>query len=250
MESEQIQEKHYDRIAEEYEKHYNDKYGRRYYWKFLCEPLLDKINLAGKKVLDGMCGSGEMTSYLLSRGAVVTGLDISNKVIEMYQDKWKLCRGVQGSICRTKFEDNSFDVVVVAAGLHHVQPDINKAILEIHRILKPGGDFFFIEPHKNSMYESFREIWYAKDNLFEENEESIDLNFLKKTFVNKFQFIKNKYAGNIAYFFVWNSLIFRIPLKAKKYYSPLLILIESILDPLMFKWNSTLVECHWKKELF
>jgi ubiquinone/menaquinone biosynthesis C-methylase UbiE len=42
------------------------------------------------------------------------------------------------------FPDNSFDFVYGASILHHL--DIKKAILEIHRVLKPNATILFLEP--------------------------------------------------------------------------------------------------------
>ncbi len=42
------------------------------------------------------------------------------------------------------FEDNSFDIVFGSAILHHL--DFERSLLEIKRVLKPGGVMFFAEP--------------------------------------------------------------------------------------------------------
>ena len=56
--------------------------------------MLEGLNLAGMNVLDAMCGSGQTTEYLLARGATVTGLDISNQVVEIFRARWS---GSEGS---------------------------------------------------------------------------------------------------------------------------------------------------------
>ncbi|MFM7032339.1 MAG: class I SAM-dependent methyltransferase, partial [Bacteroidota bacterium] len=43
-----------------------------------------------------------------------------------------------------EFEDNTFDIIVGSAILHHL--DLDKAYKELHRCLKPGGKAVFIEP--------------------------------------------------------------------------------------------------------
>ncbi len=43
-----------------------------------------------------------------------------------------------------KFEDNTFDMVFGVAILHHL--DFEKAVKEIARVTKPGGDILFVEP--------------------------------------------------------------------------------------------------------
>ena len=69
--SEQLQQDHYDQIADEYEAHYSDACSLEYRRKFIYEPMFEGIDLSGMKVLDAMCGSGQTTEYLLSRGALV-----------------------------------------------------------------------------------------------------------------------------------------------------------------------------------
>src|SRR4029079_13137889 len=83
--SELLQQEHYDRIAADYEAHYSDEWSVEYRRRFIYEPMFDGLNLADMQVLDAMCGSGQTTRFLLTRGASVTGLDISNEVVETFQ---------------------------------------------------------------------------------------------------------------------------------------------------------------------
>src|SRR2546428_7748760 len=40
------------------------------------------------------CGSGQMTAYLLSKGAQVTGLDISGEGIRSFEQLWPTCDAI------------------------------------------------------------------------------------------------------------------------------------------------------------
>src|SRR5882762_6007733 len=93
--SEQLQQDHYDQIADEYEAHYSDACSLEYRRKFIYEPMFEGIELSGMKVLDAMCGSGQTTEYLLSRGAQVTGLDLSSEVISSFKSRWSGCDAIQ-----------------------------------------------------------------------------------------------------------------------------------------------------------
>src|SRR5262249_265950 len=146
-----LQAEHYDKIADEYESHYGDAYSLRYRDRFINAPLLDNLDLAGRDILEGLCGSGTVTGDLLKRGARVTGLDISARMMEAFRARWPECRGILGSMFDTKLPDDSFDGIVIVGGLHHLHPDIDRAMDEIYRILKPGGSFCFIEPHSGSL---------------------------------------------------------------------------------------------------
>src|SRR5690242_17419613 len=93
--SERQQQKHYDEIAADYETHYSDEWSLEYRRRFIYEPMFEGIDLSGMEVLDAMCGSGQTTSYLLTRGAKVTGLDISNEVIDQFQSRWTEAKAVK-----------------------------------------------------------------------------------------------------------------------------------------------------------
>ncbi len=225
VEFQERQKRHYDKIASHYKKHYYDKFSQSYREEFINKPLLDGIELSGKKVLDVMCGSGGLTQFLLKRNALVTGLDISKEQIEFFKRELG-CNYICTSIFENSIEDNSFDCIVVVSGLHHLHPRVNEAIDEIHRILRPSGYFCFYEPHTGSIPDFFRRIWYKIDRLVENSEAAIDLCKLKKDFSSKFDFISQTYTGGPAYLFVLNSMMFRIPLPFKSLISMFLLKME------------------------
>ncbi len=211
------------------------------------ECMFEDMNVSGLRVLDAMCGSGETTDYLLRKQCRVTGLDISAKAIRNYGEHWPSCDAHCASILSTGFEGNSFDCVVIVGGLHHLHPHISEAINEVYRVLKPGGYFCFAEPHKGSIPDRIRQFWYRHDSLFAENEAAIDVEALEREFASRFKFIRQEYGGNLAYLFVLNSMVFRIPLRLKPFYSPVLLKIESMLERFQGKRLSCIVICQWKK---
>src|SRR5215813_4166978 len=109
--TERQQQQHYDNIAADYEAHYSDEWSIEYRRRFIYEPMLEGLNLAGTKVLDTMCGSGQTTEYLLAHGADVTGLDISNEVIEKFQTRWTNATALNRSLLDSGLPDNTFDCV-------------------------------------------------------------------------------------------------------------------------------------------
>lgn len=246
-EAETLQKEHFDAIASEYAAHFGDTWSQMYRRRFINEPMLENIDLSGAKVIDAMSGSGETTGYLLEKGALVTGVDISQKELDLFQKRFPNCNTKCTSILSTDMESNFYDCVVVVGGLHHLQPNVLDAINEIHRVLKVGGYFCFVEPHKGSFPDQVRQLWYKFDSLFAENEVAIDLEQLKAQSLQKFKFIKEDYKGNIAYLLVLNSLIFRIPLRLKSIYSPLLIGIESMVQKIQGRLFSCFVICQWMK---
>lgn len=249
LDAENLQKHHYNSIASKYRAHYGDKWSQRYRHKFINEPMLGNINLSGMEVLDAMCGSGETTEYLLSKGARVTGLDISEEEIRHFKERFPNCKVYCDSILSTAFPSDLFDYVVVVGGLHHLSPNCSLAINEIYRILKPGGFFCFYEPHKGSFPDLVRQFWYRRDKLFAANEAAIDLDILKQMFSRQFEFLKEEYMGNVAYLLVLNSMIFRVPLWMKGLYSEVLMWVESVLNAIQGKRLSCAVLCRWKKRI-
>lgn len=65
--SEQNQKAHYNKISDAYAAHYGDKWSQKYRNKFINQSLVKDIELDGKLVLEGMCGSGETTDFLLKK---------------------------------------------------------------------------------------------------------------------------------------------------------------------------------------
>jgi SAM-dependent methyltransferase len=129
-----------------------------------------------------------------------------------------------------------------------MHPNVDGAIDEIHCILRPGGYLCFVEPHKGSFPDLIRRWWYKRDHLFADNEEAIDLSEMKRKFASKFTFNRERYLGNVAYLLVMNSLIFRIPLKLKPFYTTPLLFIESLINPFQGKLSSCFVACQWRKK--
>lgn len=247
LSSELLQQSHYDQIASEYDAHYSDPCSLEYRRKFIYEPMFEGINLKGMKVLDAMCGSGQTTEYLLSGGAQVTGLDISDVVVDSFNERWPGSHAVCRSLLDSGLPNDSFDCVVVVGGLHHIQPNVIPAVREVYRVLKPGGYFCFMEPHSGSLPDVVRRFWYKYDRFFSDNEAAIDVAALDREFASGFSFNKVKYMGNVAFLLVLNSLIFRIPVSAKRFYSPVLIQLESLINKLQGKVTSCFVVSQWQK---
>jgi 2-polyprenyl-3-methyl-5-hydroxy-6-metoxy-1,4-benzoquinol methylase len=104
--------------------------------------------LSQKNICDLGCGMGEAALYFASRGAKVSALDISDSMLQVLKAEASE-RGLtidtrQGSAMATAFSDATFDIVYAANLLHHVDKEIT--LLEIKRILKPGGVLACFDP--------------------------------------------------------------------------------------------------------
>lgn len=110
---------------------------------------IDTIDLEGKHILDCGCGFGELTVWLATKGSHVYAIDVSPKSLEVLKKRaalYEVCERIEARIMPVEileYEDNRFDFVFGKWILHHVL--LEKTILEIYRVLKPGGKGIFLE---------------------------------------------------------------------------------------------------------
>ncbi|MDH4176362.1 MAG: methyltransferase domain-containing protein [Thermoleophilia bacterium] len=102
------------------------------------EVVLDAVREAAPgSVLDVGCGEGELAERIQGElGATVVAIDQSARMVEISR-----ARGVDAGVAdaqRLPFEDGEFDVVLAAWVLHHVR-DIPATLVELRRVLRPGG---------------------------------------------------------------------------------------------------------------
>lgn len=126
----------------------------------LCINLLGDVK--GKRLLDCGCGSGNTAIMFAKRGAEVAGFDTDEDELGKARELAGV-NGVEIDLRATSFEstgheDESFDIAFGAFIIHHV--DIEKAMQEANRILKPGGRAVFIE---NSARNSL--LMFARRNI-------------------------------------------------------------------------------------
>jgi len=101
----------------------------------------------GQKILDVGCGNGLLIPGVMSKGAVYTGSDISNKLIVIAKKRYKKevkekkARFVIADAVKLPFKKNSFDMAVSFSVLHHIPSEVLrvKFLKEMKRVLKPGG---------------------------------------------------------------------------------------------------------------
>jgi ubiquinone/menaquinone biosynthesis C-methylase UbiE len=99
------------------------------------------------KVLEIGCGTGYFTKEIIKTGASVTAIDISQELLSIAIEGIKEANVnfVIENAYELSYGDNSFDSIVGSSVLHHLE--VEKAIFEMYRVLKPGGSLFFTEPN-------------------------------------------------------------------------------------------------------
>jgi SAM-dependent methyltransferase len=117
---------------------------------YFAEEVKKSCRLPGTHALDYGCNSGWYSERLKEWGCTeLDGIDISTKAIQEAQERYSnIGRFQVMDAHKTDFPDRRFDLIVGRAILHHL--DFQIAILEIHRILKPGGKAVFMEPLRDN----------------------------------------------------------------------------------------------------
>ena len=100
-------------------------------------------NLADKRVLDVGCGKGRFARVLLedNPGAKVCGLDISEEMLASVPTG---ISRVSGSMTELPFAASTFDCIYATESLEHAV-EIEGAVAEMCRVLKPGGKLAIID---------------------------------------------------------------------------------------------------------
>ncbi len=128
--------KTYNEIAEEYAKKIEPLASFDYLKKF--------TNLVKKGwILDCGCAAGRDSYILKNNGLKVTGIDLSEKLLNIARKKHPNIEFIKADIRKVPFKNNSFDGIWASAVIHHLNyKDMIKAIKEFKRVLKPGGILF------------------------------------------------------------------------------------------------------------
>ena len=132
---------YYDRLREENES-----------LEFSYE-LHDYAKFTGRRVLDIGCGNGYVLSKYAHEGAFVHGIDLTRAAIDLSARRFSLL-GLHGTFNignaeQLPFNEGTFDCVCSMGVLHHT-PSPPKAVEEIFRVLKRGGQVILMFYHRNS----------------------------------------------------------------------------------------------------
>lgn len=109
--------------------------------------------LEGERLLDIGCASGEYTEELAKGFATVDAIDIEPERLELFGKRLGEGGGAHRiSITRMSaenmsFRDRSFDAVSTIEVLEHI-PDLDAALREVYRVLRPGGHFLVTGPNR------------------------------------------------------------------------------------------------------
>jgi len=171
-------------ISEQYFKHSEVKrYANRYkgksfnileyiYFNYRLKMISKNVgDLDSKTVVDIGCGTGDLLEAILKKGfktKLFTGMDYSNAMLIFCKERLKGVDFIRADAQELPYKDKTFDIVF-SAGVFPYLREPQKAILEIYRVLKPGGSCFLTYPYKKTMLSFFRTnyfgLWIRKNIL-------------------------------------------------------------------------------------
>lgn len=149
----------YDSFAEGYTTANENSFVHAYYERPATLALAGDV--AGKRILDAGCGAGALIAALRDRGAVVTGIDKSARMLELARRRLGDDADLQVAELGVPlpFPDETFDDVTACLVLHYLK-DWGPALTEVRRVLKPGGRLIASVNHPFS-----ENLWHLQARL-------------------------------------------------------------------------------------
>ena len=151
-----------------------------------------------RKILDLACGTGHHTIFFAKFGYEVTGVDLSQNMLQVAKENAKGISGVQflkaGFLdVYPKLKDRFDAVICLGNSLPHLlsQKDLKKTLQNIYNLLNPGGIFIL----QNRNYDKIlkKKIRFMPPNITERDDEKI-------VFFRILDFLKDKVLFNLVTF--------------------------------------------------
>jgi ubiquinone/menaquinone biosynthesis C-methylase UbiE len=136
-------ERMYDRVAKEYAEAFSEEHEK----KPKDQEMLRRFSRAvgdKKPVWDFGCGPGQTAKYLTDLGMEISGLDLSEKILQEARTLHPEIHFRKGNVLELEFDDDSMaGVVAFYAIVHFTEEQVETAFREVFRVLQPGGLFLF-----------------------------------------------------------------------------------------------------------
>lgn len=125
-------------------------FGRDALWKRDLIARLPANNVA--RCVDVACGTGDLTALLRDRypGARITGVDLTESMLVLARRRHadRDIEFIRGDMGRMELEDESVDLLTGGYALRNA-PDLAAFLLEVRRVLRPGGTAAFLDFSKS-----------------------------------------------------------------------------------------------------
>ena len=123
-------------------------FGIHRFWK---RSLINMMNPSlGKSLIDVACGTGDIGKLYLDntdKNNKVTCVDPNKGMVRQGKEKLSNYKNINWVISpaeKLPFENNKFDFYTISFGLRNTK-NLNKALSEAYRVLKPGGRYLCLE---------------------------------------------------------------------------------------------------------
>jgi demethylmenaquinone methyltransferase / 2-methoxy-6-polyprenyl-1,4-benzoquinol methylase len=115
------------------------------------------------RVLDACCGTGDLAVAARAAGAgEIVGVDFSERMLERARRKAPELEWIRADVLALPLEDGSFDSAVVGFGVRNVE-DLEAAIRELRRVLRPGGRLGILEiTTPRGPLKVFYRVWFDR----------------------------------------------------------------------------------------
>ena len=131
----------YDTVAKEYAEAFSGEHEKKPMDREILRRFSREIG-DRRPVWDLGCGPGQTAKYLKDLGVEISGLDLSEKLLEQARAMHPGIRFRKGNILELDFEDGSVaGAVAFYAIVHFTGEQVATAFREVFRVLKPGGIF-------------------------------------------------------------------------------------------------------------
>lgn len=130
----------YNKAADKYHILFYNEMIEKEYDRNLLDSFSELLE-PGASVCDAGCGpSGHIGKYLLDKGFRITGVDISDRCVELASEYNPEIRFIRGDIVDMSFPDESFDGVISYYSIINTpKKHLGRIFAEFNRILKPRG---------------------------------------------------------------------------------------------------------------
>ncbi len=108
------------------------------------------------KILDLCTGTGDLAGILKQKypESQIIGVDFSENMLKIAKEKHPNIEFLEADCTQLPFDDEKFDFCIISFGLRNTE-NIQKAICEIHRVLKKDGYFINIDLGKPNKFFNF-----------------------------------------------------------------------------------------------
>ena len=136
-------ERMYDIVAKEYSETFSGEHEKKPKDQEILRRFSREIG-DKKPVWDFGCGPGQTIKYLKGLGIEISGLDLSEEILEQARTINPEIHFRKGNILELEFENVSIaGIVAFYAIVHFTEEQVGVAFGEVFRVLKPGGIFLF-----------------------------------------------------------------------------------------------------------